>query len=344
MVDAAVRHSIRGSRLGAWSVRITPGRACASGVEATLNKLLTVSTDSSSAVKTNGNNMKFGFGHESVSLRAPDSAHRLAELIAQHPRMTILTGAGCSTASGIPDYRDDDGRWKHREPMRYAQFVRELGNRQRYWAQSFSGWQRISRAKPNAAHRALSAMENRGHVSCLVTQNVDGLHQRAGSRQVIDLHGVLHRVRCLGCEQIMPRDAFQQQLQDANPDWRAEVRGHAPDGDTKLSRQDFESFVVPDCPRCGGVLKPDVVFFGESVPKDRVDRVHQHVEESDALLVIGSSLMVYSGYRFAVAARGARKPLVIVNRGTTRADDLATHKLCGDCADILPRAIALMAS
>ncbi len=282
--------------------------------------------------------------NDSVSFRARESAQRLADFIAQHPRTTILTGAGCSTASGIPDYRDDDGKWKHREPMRYAQFVRELGNRQRYWAQSFSGWQRISRATPNAAHRALSALENRGHVSCLVTQNVDGLHQRAGSRQVIDLHGVLHRVRCLGCGQIVPREAFQQQLQDANRGWRADVRGHAPDGDTKLSRQDFESFVVPDCARCGGVLKPDVVFFGESVPKDRIDAVHRHVQESDALLVIGSSLMIYSGYRFAVAAHGARKPLVIVNRGTTRADDLATHKLSGDCADILPRAIELMAS
>jgi NAD-dependent SIR2 family protein deacetylase len=260
----------------------------------------------------------------------------------QYPRTAILTGAGCSTASGIPDYRDDQGNWKHKEPMRYAQFVRELGNRQRYWAQSYSGWKRFSRAKPNAAHRALSALERMGHVSCLVTQNVDGLHQRAGSRQVIDLHGVLHRVRCLGCQQISSRDEFQEQLEDANRGWRAEVRGHAPDGDTKLSRHDLESFVVPDCRSCGAVLKPDVVFFGEAVPKSRVDAVHRHIQESDALLVIGSSLMIYSGYRFAAAAHGARKPLFILNRGTTRADGLATQKLAGDCIDILPRALELI--
>jgi NAD-dependent SIR2 family protein deacetylase len=260
----------------------------------------------------------------------------------QHPRTTILTGAGCSTASGIPDYRDDHGNWKHKEPMRYAQFVRELGNRQRYWAQSFSGWKRFSRAEPNAAHRSLSALERMGHVSCLVTQNVDGLHQRAGSRQVIDLHGVLHRVRCLGCQKVSPRDEFQQQLEDANRGWRADVRGHAPDGDTELSRQDFESFTVPDCRSCGAVLKPDVVFFGESVPKSRVDAVYQHIQESDALLVIGSSLMIFSGYRFAAAAHGAGKPLFILNRGMTRADGLATQKLACDCIDILPRALELM--
>lgn len=227
--------------------------------------------------------------------------------------------------------------------MRYAQFVGARVNRQRYWAQSFSGWERIARAKPNDAHRALSRLQRNGYVACLVTQNVDGLHQKAGSRQVIDLHGVLHRVRCIDCGCTVRRHDFQQQLRDANPGWRAAVRGHAPDGDARLSRRDFEAFLVPDCSVCGGVLKPDVVFFGESVPKVRVEAVYRSIETSDALLVVGSSLMVYSGYRFAVAAARAGKALAIINRGRTRADDLATHKLAGDCTAILTQAATLTA-
>lgn len=227
--------------------------------------------------------------------------------------------------------------------MRYAQFVGDLSNRQRYWAQSFSGWARISQARPNSAHRALRALERLGRVACLVTQNVDGLHQKAGTRGVIDLHGVLHRVRCLGCNRTEQRSRLQQRLRVANPGWEAAVRHHAPDGDAKLSRSDFESFVVPDCAVCGGVLKPDVVFFGESVPKDRVEAVYRHIETSDALMVVGSSLMVYSGYRFAIAARKAGKPIAIVNRGRTRADELATTRISGNCADILPRAVTHVA-
>ena len=278
-----------------------------------------------------------------MSAASPSEADALATFFEHHRKVTVLTGAGCSTASGIPEYRDDDGNWKHREPMRYAQFVGDLANRQRYWAQSFSGWRRISRATPNAAHSALSKLEDDGRVGALVTQNVDGLHQKAGSREVIDLHGVLHRVRCLGCGDSLPRDGFQRRLRDANPSWDASVRGHAPDGDAKLSRTDFESFEVPVCLRCGGVLKPDVVFFGESVPKARVDTVYRHVAASDALLVIGSSLMVYSGYRFAVAARRHGIPIAILNRGRTRADDLAAVKLSSDCAELLPRVVDLMA-
>ena len=266
----------------------------------------------------------------------------LADFFGRHRRVTVLTGAGCSTASGIPDYRDDEGRWKHRQPMRLAQFVRDVRNQQRYWAQSFSGWERISAANPNGAHEALAALEEHGNVHTVVTQNVDMLHQRAGSRRVIDLHGVLHRVRCLDCGKTTPRDEFQAQLRDANPAWHASVRSTAPDGDAKLSRDDFESFVVPRC-RCGGVQKPDVVFFGESVPKDRVAKVHRALEESDALLVVGSSLMVYSGYRFAVAASKASSPIAILNRGNTRADHLATLRLRGDCGSVLRSASAAIA-
>lgn len=274
----------------------------------------------------------------------PDSLDEVAafvDFVERHPRLTVLTGAGCSTASGIPDYRDDDGQWKHREPMRYAQFVREVRNQQRYWAQSFSGWKRISAAAPNAGHAALARLEAQGRIDTLVTQNVDMLHQRAGSRRVIDLHGVLHRVRCLSCGQVTPRSDFQAQLRAANPEWNAAVRRLAPDGDAKLSRNDFESFVVPRC-RCGGTLKPDVVFFGESVPKDRVTAVHRALDTSDALLVVGSSLMVYSGYRFAVAAAKAGKPIAILNRGKTRADHMASLRLRNDCGPLLASAVGLL--
>jgi NAD-dependent SIR2 family protein deacetylase len=263
-----------------------------------------------------------------------DEVGALTEFLSEHARVTVLTGAGCSTASGIPDYRDDDGQWKHREPMRFAQFVNHDRNQRRYWAQSFSGWERISAATPNEGHTALAELERLERVHTLVTQNVDMLHQRAGSRSVVDLHGVLHRVRCLSCGKATPRDDFQVQLRDANPEWHAAVRRLAPDGDAKLSRDDFETFVVPRC-RCGGTLKPDVVFFGESVPKARVNAAHRAIEESGALLVVGSSLMVYSGYRFALAASKSGKPIAILNRGRTRADHLATLRLRGDCSELL---------
>ncbi|MEM7436108.1 MAG: NAD-dependent protein deacetylase [Myxococcota bacterium] len=273
-----------------------------------------------------------------------ESARRLADFLLRHPRLTVLTGAGCSTSSGIPDYRGEDGKWKHKEPMRYAQFTGDLRNRQRYWAQSFSGWRRISRAEPNPAHFAIAELERRGHLACLITQNVDTLHQRAGSRQVIDLHGVLERVRCLQCDRVIRRDRFQEQLRRANPSWVAAVRSHAPDGDVRITRSDFSAFVVPDCVECSGILKPDVVFFGESVPKARVNAAYRHVDESDALLIVGSSLMVYSGYRFAVAAGKAGKPIAIINRGKSRADDLATYRVSADCAEILPRTNELLRS
>lgn len=280
----------------------------------------------------------------SQSTTAGAAARQLAEFLDAHPRTTVLTGAGCSTASGIPDYRDDEGRWKQREPMRYAQFVGGGSNRKRYWARSFSGWQRVAAAVPNQAHVALAELERVGRLAHLVTQNVDGLHQKAGSRGVTDLHGVLQRVRCLSCNEVVSRDSFQRELRDANPSWDPEILAHAPDGDARLARGDVESFRVPDCRACGGILKPDVVFFGESVPKRRVETVYRHVETSDALLVVGSSLMVYSGYRFAVAARKATKPMLILNRGRTRADHLATHRLSGDCASVLADAAALTAS
>lgn len=268
----------------------------------------------------------------------------LSRFIRKHPRLTILSGAGCSTASGIPDYRDDLGNWKHRQPMQFSDFVADAGNRRRYWAQSFAGWSRIASAKPNRAHLAIARLEKLGFVTCVVTQNVDDLHKTAGSERVIDLHGILRKIRCLKCDSTQPRKQFQQELRDANPGWDACISGIAPDGDAKLSREDFAAFNVPDCTRCGGILKPDVVFFGESVPAERVANAQQYLQQSDALLVVGSSLMVFSGYRFARSANENRKPIAIVNRGTTRADDLATYKMTGDCADVLSQTVDILAN
>ena len=193
----------------------------------------------------------------------------------------------------------------------------------------------MSRATPNAAHLALAGLERQGFVRQLITQNVDNLHRRAGSRRVIDLHGVLNTVRCLDCGSLSDRDSLQRELEALNPDWVADVTGIAPDGDAHVDAAASAEFRIPDCNGCGGTLKPDVVFFGENVPKERVERCRRAVTESDALLVVGSSLMVYSGFRFARRAHETGKPIAIVNRGTTRADDFATLKVEADCAAAL---------
>lgn len=268
----------------------------------------------------------------------------LVGFIRKHSRVAVLTGAGCSTDSGIPDYRDDDGNWKHRQPMQFAEFVNDESKRRRYWAQSFAGWQKISGAKPNAAHRAIADLERAGYVSCVITQNVDNLHRAAGSRNVINLHGVLEHTRCLDCGLRGSRADYQDRLQESNPDWSAATTAIAPDGDARISVDDIGSFNVPGCVRCSGVVKPDVVFFGESVPEPRARNARRSVEQSDALLVVGSSLMVFSGYRFVRLANEAGKPIAIVNRGTTRADALARHKMTANCAELLPRAVRQLAS
>ena len=273
-----------------------------------------------------------------------DEAESLSRFIRRHPRLTILSGAGCSTASGIPEYRDDDGNWKHRQPMQFVDFVSDAKNRQRYWAQSFSGWQRISKAKPNPAHIAIARLEKKGHIQCVITQNVDNLHRKAGSKKVINLHGVLHRIRCLDCNTVQSRQNFQSSLRRENPDWDATVSAITPDGDARISRRDFSSFAVPTCSACGGVVKPDVVFFGESVPGDKVSDARRQLRQSDALLVVGSSLMVFSGYRFARDASEAGIPIAIVNRGVTRADQLALIKLSGNCAEVLAQTTELLAA
>ena len=271
-------------------------------------------------------------------------ARTLARFIADHPNLTVLSGAGCSTASGIPEYRDDNGDWMHARPVQYPEFVASADVRRRYWARSYLGWRNMARATPNAAHRALAGLERRGYVRQLITQNVDDLHRQAGSRRVIDLHGVLRTVRCLDCGARTDRELLQRELEALNPDWVAEVVGIAPDGDAHVDPAATTGFRIPSCEACGGILKPDVVFFGENVPKERVDRCRRAVNESDALLVVGSSLMVYSGFRFAREASAAGKPLVIVNRGKTRADELATIKLAGECGELLAAATAALAA
>jgi NAD-dependent SIR2 family protein deacetylase len=259
----------------------------------------------------------------------------LSAFIERHPRLFVLTGAGCSTDSGIPDYRDAEGAWKRAPPVNFQAFMQDPLTRRRYWARSLVGWRRFGHARPNAAHRALARLEQQGNVERLVTQNVDRLHQVAGSTDVIDLHGRMDLVRCMDCWRLQPRFEFQDELTTLNPGWAQLDARTAPDGDADLDGLDFAAFEVPPCTYCAGVLKPDVVFFGESVPKERVAAAMHHLQQADAMLVVGSSLMVYSGYRFAQAAAAAGKPIAAVNLGRTRADDLLTLKINEPCAQAL---------
>jgi NAD-dependent SIR2 family protein deacetylase len=264
----------------------------------------------------------------------------LREFFERNDSVTVVSGAGVSTASGIPDYRDRNGNWKNAQPVQYSDFIASEHTRKRYWARSFAGWQRMSTARPNVAHTALADLEAAGRIGCLITQNVDGLHSAAGSRNVIDLHGVLSRVRCLACRETQRRETWQDALRTLNPDWRAAVSALRPDGDAELDKEACMEFRIPGCRYCGGTMKPDVVFFGENVPRRRVAEAVGAVDASDALLVVGSSLMVFSGYRFARRAAELDKPIAIVNRGKTRADDLAQLKIDDDCRDVLARAAA----
>ncbi len=259
----------------------------------------------------------------------------LQDFIDRHRRLFVLTGAGCSTNSGLPDYRDVDGRWKRAQPMTYQVFMGDEAARRRYWARSMVGWRRFGRAQPNGAHRALACLEATARCEVLLTQNVDGLHQAAGSTRVIDLHGRLHQVRCMGCERLMPRAAFQDELERLNPSWVCLEAADAPDGDADLETAAFASFVVPPCLHCGELLKPDVVFYGENVPRERVDTAARHLAEADAMLIVGSSLMVYSGFRFVQAAAHAGKPIVAINLGRTRGDELLAFKVEQPCEDAL---------
>jgi NAD-dependent SIR2 family protein deacetylase len=264
---------------------------------------------------------------------------RLAAWLAARSCVTAITGAGVSTESGIPDYRDGDGNWKRLPPVQYRDFVESEAVRRRYWARSFAGWPMFAAARPSAAHTALARLEQTGRVANIVTQNVDRLHQRAGSRHVIDLHGRLDVVRCLALDHRFDRGAFQVRLRDANPDWDVSSARIAPDGDADLEGIDFGKFNVPACEICGGMLKPDVVFYGESVPRETTAAALAAIESADGVMVAGSSLMVWSSFRLVRAAVARGIEVVAVNRGRTRGDDLFAFKLGGDCGAVLRQAI-----
>ena len=263
----------------------------------------------------------------------------LRDWLDRHQRLFVLTGAGCSTGSGIPDYRDRNGDWKRTPPMTLQALTGSDAAYRRYWARSSIGWPRFHAARPNGSHAALAELERRGRVRLLLTQNVDGLHQRAGSRAVVDLHGRLDAVVCLGCGARSPREEVQLHIVDANPGWQAGVARTAPDGDADLGDEAVAGFRPPWCPHCRGLLKPDVVFFGEAVPRQRVDEAQRALHETDAMLVAGSSLMVWSGFRFARMAAAAGLPIAILNAGRTRADALATLRIDADIATTLQEAL-----
>ncbi|UVK91687.1 NAD-dependent protein deacetylase [Pseudomonas atacamensis] len=252
-------------------------------------------------------------------------------------KFLILTGAGISTPSGIPDYRDSDGMRRGRQPMMYQEFLAAPESRRRYWARAMLGWPRVRKARPNAAHEALATLQQRGRISALITQNVDTLHDQAGSQDVIELHGSLHRVLCLDCGQRSERDAIQQQMEAQNPYLSGVDAVQAPDGDTLLDPAFEARFQVPRCPHCAGErMKPDVVFFGENVAQPTAARALAAAENAAGLLVVGSSLMAYSAFRLCrvIAERG--KPLMAINLGKTRADDLLDLKIEGSCEELLP--------
>ena len=267
---------------------------------------------------------------------------RLRRWMARHRRVFALTGAGCSTASGIPDYRDDRGEWKRRPPVMIQAFRTQEAVYRRYWARAYSGWPRFTSAVPNDAHRAFADWESAGTLLQLVTQNVDRLHQRAGSRTVLDLHGRLDVVVCLGCGERTSRADLQRTIAAANATWPAEA-ATAPDGDADVDGAIIESFAAPRCERCGHLLKPDVVFFGENVPGEHYADACKALAGADAMLVAGSSLMIYSGFRFVRLAHEAGLPIAIVNRGRTRADDLAGLKIEGDVGSTLIDAVSALA-
>lgn len=259
---------------------------------------------------------------------------RLAQMITGR-RVAVLTGAGMSTDSGIPDYRGPGS--PPRTPMTFQQFLGDAAFRQRYWARNHVGWRRMDAARPNAGHRALARLERLGVVSGLITQNVDLLHTKAGHRRVIDLHGTYARVRCLSCDHLVSRMSLAERLEAANPGFAdaVEVTGVevAPDADAVVA--DTAAFRMVGCVRCGGILKPDIVYFGENVPKDRVRAAYDVVDDAEVLLVAGSSLTVMSGLRFVRHAAKSGTPVIIVNRGRTRGDEFATHTVDAGCSPTL---------
>jgi NAD-dependent SIR2 family protein deacetylase len=258
-------------------------------------------------------------------------------------RVVALTGAGCSTESGIPDYRGPDAPPRARPPIQHREFVEHADARRRYWARSMLGWPRLAAARPNRGHEALAVLERAGAVAGLITQNVDGLHHGAGSREVVELHGALRRVRCLACGGTIARDELQRRLADANPGWLERGGAAAPDGDAELADGAVAGFEVVSCAACGGVLMPDVVFFGGSVPRPTLDAAWATFERAEVLLVVGSSLTVFSGYRFVRRAAERAVPVAILNRGPTRGDPhaaICVDARAGEALAAVARALA----
>lgn len=252
-------------------------------------------------------------------------------------RTLILTGAGISTDSGIPDYRGPQGSLRKRSPITYSEFMRNEEARRRYWARSTLGWPMISSVRPNGSHAVVARLEAAGLATGVVTQNVDGLHGKAGSTNIVELHGNLSRVLCLDCGAVESRHSLQDRMLRENPRWKEWQVEEAPDGDAELPEELSRGFQIPQCLECGGVLKPDVVFFGENVPAHRVEEVFRMVEDADALLVLGSSLKVYSGFRFVERAARLGHPVAIVNLGETRGDGLASFRLDAPLLSVLPQ-------
>lgn len=275
-------------------------------------------------------------------LPVQDQAEALAEFLERYPRALVLTGAGLSTASGIPDYRDRDGTRRGRQPIQGPEFRRSVDIQRRYWARSMVGWPIMSKARPNEGHRALSRLEKHGSFGYLLTQNVDGLHQQAGSHAVLELHGNVHSVVCMHCKAQFPRVFVQTLLNEANPELANVLATPLPDGDAAIEPDALEDFHLPFCLHCGGALAPDVVFFGDGIPPPRTACALAQMEAADALLVVGSSLMVYSGFRFCRMAQESGKPIAAVNLGRTRADHLIALKIEESAERLLPRVAGLL--
>jgi NAD-dependent SIR2 family protein deacetylase len=253
-------------------------------------------------------------------------ASKLADFLESYPKLLLLTGAGMSTASGIPDYRDSDGVRRGRAPVQGPDFRASASVRKRYWARSMVGWPTLAQAQPNAGHRAIAELEASGKLAGIVTQNVDGLHQRAGSANITELHGSIHSVVCLECGVHFSRGFIQALLEEANPDLAETTALPAPDGDAQLEPDYLNEFRIPHCLHCTGMLQPNVVFFGDGVPRSRTEEAEQKLENADALLVAGSSLMVHSAFRLCRIAAESGRPIAAINLGKTRADHLLSFK------------------
>lgn len=292
-------------------------------------------------IKLNHVKTESKFVPKSSPLVYSDVQH-LQEFISRSKSLFILTGAGISTESGIPDYRSEGvGLYatSTNRPVQYQDFVKSADIRKRYWSRNYVGWPRFGSMLPNDAHKALAKWEAAGKVGWLVTQNVDALHYKAGSSKVTELHGSAHRVMCLDCDHTMTRNQMQELIAAHNPHWSAQSEVMAPDADVQLTPKQTEGFVVPPCPGCGGRLKPEITFFGDNVALSVVTFVHDRLKECDSVLLVGTSLQVYSGFRFVTAAKDQGKPLAILNIGPTRADKLADLKISAKLGDILPRIV-----